>query len=145
MILLVTLFIFINSLAAQGAKELNDLSFQRLTLIGKHYPLTNWIIAFCEEECPESLKIALEAVYNKDTDVGFVNLAQAQWVSQNFKKGIYYFTRENRVSLISNELIFNETNIKSAKETSNKAKIPQLQKKIEVDFWTFRMVKLLEY
>lgn len=31
--------------------ELNDQNFQRKTLIGKHIPIANWVIAFCTDVC----------------------------------------------------------------------------------------------
>ena len=60
MMIVLLMSITILSAAYSTPMKLGDDNFQRITLIGKHIPLTKWYIAFCEHDCPKETTDVLE-------------------------------------------------------------------------------------
>jgi hypothetical protein len=81
--------------------QLTDTNFQRKTLIGKHIPIQNWVIAFCTDKCNESVLDVVNSLESPTLKVGFVNLEENKWILRYFQPGIYFMNTENKMGLLS--------------------------------------------
>ncbi|KAM3139759.1 hypothetical protein pb186bvf_008217 [Paramecium bursaria] len=93
------LFILIQTSIAE-ILNLTDHNFQKVTLISKHIPQYEWVVAFCYNECSAETKIKLNNLQNEKK--AYVDLAKNQWIAEGFKEGLYQFFTNDTFCDINN-------------------------------------------
>ncbi|CAD8117393.1 unnamed protein product [Paramecium sonneborni] len=96
------LFLLISIALAQQLEYFTDANFQKRTLISKHYVQYDWVIAFCDQECPNET-IATVNSFPDSYQKGFVNLSNSPWIKNNIaQNGIWIYYLNNTMCEFQN-------------------------------------------